>query len=250
MKRIPLFTIFLFPIIFLKAQTSFTIIGGFHNAKVSPNYIANVDTVKKTLKNKLAIECGLVVNFEIGNGLSIRTGFLYSAKGSNWTQFYDTTNLIERIMNGSSRKRNLLFSANTILTTNYIDAPLNLVYSVPIGEKAKFLMGAGPMFSFVYTCYTNINSLSFSQEANAAPRAHMENEFIDLPIGKLPGGVRVFHLGFNGFMGVEYGRVSLNANYSKDINPFFEEQGKNYTHTLFGVTLGFTIPGDDKENDN
>ncbi|HMK24940.1 MAG TPA: outer membrane beta-barrel protein [Chitinophagaceae bacterium] len=250
MKKLFLFIILFFSFIFSNAQTSFTFLGGIHNGSISPDYLTYPDTTKKILKKKTGIELGLVINFEIKYGFSIRTGFLFSTKGSNWTQFYDTTNLVGRTINVPPRQKNILFSANTLLTTNYIDVPLNLFYSLLVNKKTKFMIGAGPMFSLVFSCYTNFNTLSFSQEPTKEPVAHFEKQFIDLPIGKLPGRVRIFHLGYNAFVGLELGRVSLTANYSKDINEFLEEQGRNYKHKIWGVTFGFNIGGIDAKNTN
>lgn len=250
MKKLIPFIFLSFSFIFSNAQTSFTFLGGIHNASVSPNYLTYPDTGKNTLKKKIGIEFGLVINFEMLKGFSIRTGLLFSAKGSNWIQYYDTTNLVGRTINVPSSQKNILYSVNTILSTNYIDAPLNLLYSLPVNQKTKFIIGAGPMFSFIFSCHTNLNTLSFSQEPNADPQAHLKNQFIDLPVGKLPGSVRIFHLGYNAFAGIDFGRVSLTANYSKDITGFLEESGRNYKHQTFGVALGFNIGGIDTKNNN
>lgn len=248
-KKVFLFLIIFFAFIFSYAQT-FTFLGGIHNSSVSPNYLINTDTAKKTLKKKIGIDLGIMITFQIKNNFSIRTGLLFSTKGSDWTQYYDTTNLIDRTNNLPPRQTNILYSANTILTTNYIDVPLNLSYSLPIHKKSKFIIGAGPMFSFIFSCHTDFNTLSFSQESDADPKAYLKNQFIDLPVGRLPGSVRIFHLGWNAFAGFDFGKVSLTANYSKDINEFLEENGTNFKHETFGITLGFNIEGIDINNNN
>jgi len=248
MRKLTLFIIVLFSFIFSDAQTSFTLLGGIHNASVSPNYLSYPDTAKRTMKPKIGVELGLLINFEIKNGFSIRTGVTFSAKGSNWTQFYDTTNLIGRTTNVSSSQKNVLFSANTILTNNYIDAPLDLLYNVPLNRKTKFIVGAGPMFSLILSCHTDFNTLSYSQETNFEPKAHSDKKFIDLPVGRLPGAARIFHLGYNAFAGLDFGKVSLIVNYNKDINEFFEDKGRNYKNKTFGITLGINIDGNDAKD--
>lgn len=242
MKKLFLFLIVFFSFIVSNAQVSFTFLGGIHDASVSPDYLTNADTVRKTLKKKAGINLGVLVNFEIQNNFSIRTGISFSTKGSDWTQYYDTTNLISRLMNAPPGQKNILYSANTKLITNYIDVPLNLVYILPIHKKTRFIIGAGPMFSFLYSCHTDFNTVSYSYDPTKEfIKPHTDEKFIDLPEGKLPGSVRVFHLGGNAFAGFDFGKVSLTANYSKSMNEFLEENGRKYKHETFGITFGLNI---------
>lgn len=129
--------------------------------------------------------------------------------------------------------------------------PLNLVYSLPVHKKTRFIIGAGPMFSFLYSTHADFSTVSFSYDPGQEfIKAHFEKEFIDLPVGKLPGRVKVFHLGWNAFVGFDFGKVSLTANYSKDINDFLEENGRKNKHETFGLTLGWNIEAMGINNNN
>jgi hypothetical protein len=226
----------------LKAQMSLDIDAGLHVASVTPNFLNYPDTVKKTSATKIGIEVGFTINFPIKKNFSIRSGILYSSKGSGWTQVYDTTNLIANTINLPSDKKNKVYSSSTELSINYIDIPINFEYRLKIGGSTYFFVGGGPKFSLLFTGSKTVNTLSFSQEKGGDLKSqYMSNVNNDLPIGKLPGRYRILHLSSNLLGGIDFGRVSLSAVYARDISSFYEEKGRNYKHTTVGLTLGTYI---------
>ncbi len=251
MSKLILFTILSFLVTVSIAQTSFSFLAGIQKTSVSPDYLTYPDTTKKSLKGKVGVEFGIAANFEIKNGFSLRVGVLFSAKGSNWTQIYDTTDLVRRTINAPTRREKIPFSENTILTTNYIDAPVNLLYSLPLSKKIKFVIGAGPMLSLIFSCKAEISTISFTQVVrNREPQKYFDQVLIDLPVGKSPGSVRIAHLRYNAFAGLDLGKISLAFKYSQGINEFLEDQGRNYKHKTLGITLGINIPGIDGKGFN
>jgi hypothetical protein len=216
-----------------KAQSPVAITAGVHGASVTPNFLSYPDTAVNTGGGKIGFTVGFVANIPIHGGLYFHTGVLYSTKGSSWTQLYDTLNVAE------SKKEQLL-TANTVLDLAYIEIPLNLMYKTPARGKTRFVMGAGPQLSMLYTGKSQFNTTRVSQESTdeEVDYNYKQESNEDLPIGHIPGRYRIMHVTANTFAGFEFGRVFFTANYSLGLNAFYQVEDRYYRHQSVGARLG------------
>lgn len=225
------------------AQVRVALTGGVHGASVTPKFLVYPDTISKNTSVGVAgIELGLAADIPIRYGFYFRPGVLFSAKGSNWMQTYDTTNLVANTQNRPEGQKDELLLHNTKLHVTYIDVPLNLVYKLNIKGKTKFMIGGGPQLSFLYNGYKSVSTTSVSQRPGSAVEYHFsEEKNTDLPIGKLSGHYRTVHLGVDALAGFEFGKVYITANYTRGLNAFFEEEGRKYKHQTIGAAIGIYL---------
>ena len=227
-----------------QAQTSIAIVGGIQQAKVSPDFLVYPDTLTKVKTGKTGVTIGLIANMPMGKNFFFRTGVIYSAKGSNQTQFYDTTDLYARTKNLPLSKRKLPYSINTKLNVNYIDIPVNLMYKLRFKNNTGLIVGAGPQASIFYNGSSSSFAIDVSQdsvEESSVRTTVKETQNNDLPVGKNAAAYRVIHFAANAFLGIEFNRVFLNVNYSRGLNAFYEEEGREYKHQTLGFGIGIFL---------
>ena len=231
------------------AQVQVAITGGLHAASVTPGFgvypdsTKYLDTAVSTSKTPtVGIAFGFIADVPIKHGFYFRSGVLIAGKGSNWTQTYDTANLVASTSGLPDDQKNKLLSYNTKLHLTYIDVPFDLLYKLKIKGKIKFMIGGGPQLSLLYNGYKDLSTAYVSQQSDSAVQFHYAQEKnTDLPIGKLPEHYRIFHWGANVLAGFDFGRVYLTANYTTGLNAFYEEAGRKYKHQTIGATIGIYL---------
>lgn len=218
-----------------KAQFSVALVGGPQSNSVTPAFTMTPDTVRHGVKRQIGINFGFVGNVALDKKrtLFFRTGVLYSAKGSQADQYFDTTNV--DIDEGP-----YMVYANTKLKLNYIDVPVNLLYKLPLKGKTKFLFGGGLQGSMFYNGSTDFSTIKAEKATpNSVPVLQYKqviNE--DLPIGNTSNRFQLVHVSANALTGFEFGRVFITVDYSKGLNHFFKSDDHSYKHQTLGAHLG------------
>lgn len=243
MKKVALFSSLLLIGLISNAQSSVAITAGLHGASATPDFLTYPDTVQKSSLGKGRIMLGIVASVPIKYGLSFRTGVLYTARGSNWSQYYDTTDLYASTKSLPEDKRQKLLYSNTALNVNYIDVPLNIMYQLPVKGVTKLVIGAGPQFSMLYNGNKHYNTTYVSQAHPDSVVKYQYKQEVDedMPIGHISGRFRIVHVGVNVFGGVEFNRVFFTVNYSRSLNAFYEEEGRYYKHRTLGASMGIFL---------
>lgn len=244
MKKFLLTACFGFSVLFSLAQSSVAIVGGLNGNTLKPDLMATSDTtVRQSATSTTRLTFGLMATVPITKILFFQAGVLYTAKGSNQTFVYDTTNLVAKTAGLPEEKRKLLLSSNGVLKLNYIDLPINLVLKVPIGGSTKFVLGGGPQLSLLYNGSTNNNSLYVSQKETDSSVRYTYKETVnnDLPVGNATERYRVLHFGARGFAGLEFGRVAITANYTRDLTGFYEENKNDYKAETIGASISIYL---------
>jgi hypothetical protein len=242
-KKLNCFCIFILVTLVTKAQ-SITLIGGFQNPTISPSFIVYPDTLRKTSTQKTGVTIGITTDLALTEKLSFQTGVLFSTTGSNWTQFYDTTNLYESTKHLARDKNFKNLSTNTTLHLEYINVPVNLSLKLPIKGKTSFVVGGGPQFSLFFNGNTNALTIQVAQDSAKQEMARISTKNVennDLPIGKLTGRYRIVHVGLNAFAGLDFGKVSLVFHQNTDLTEFYEEADRKYKAKAWGIRLGIAI---------
>jgi hypothetical protein len=227
---------------FTYAQVQVSVTGGLHKTSITPSFLNYPDTsIGKGEIGTSGIEVGISAEIPITGKLYFRPGVIYSVKGSQWNQIYDTTNLVAKTKGFKKEddRRIKVQSLNTTLHLAYIEIPLNIMFKTIIGAKTKFLIAGGPQFSLFYNGYTEENKIRVSQDSAQPVKTNFTTEKnADLPIGKLSGRYRTLHVGANALAGVDFGRVYFTLNYTNDLTEFYEEDGRKYKASTFGGSIG------------
>jgi OOP family OmpA-OmpF porin len=221
------------------AQFSVAIVAGPQINSVNPVFSLNPDTGSLYSATK---HTGLNVGF-IGNSilnkkqtLFFRTGALYSERGVQTFQAFDTSNA--DLTNGKH-----FLETTTNLKINYIDIPINLLYKFPLKGKTKFLIGGGLQASLFYNGSTDVTSVKV-YKVDADSSANSEYDQVinkDLPVGNANNKYRVLHFSANALTGFEFGRVFITVNYSNGLTDFLKSDDQSFKHKTFGFNLGIFL---------
>ncbi len=223
---------------FTHAQLRVAISGGPNFAKVNEtNNLRRWDSIQNNFTSRTAAHFGFIADlpFSSRSKLYFQPGILFSAKGRNYSGNYDSLYKLRRNPDSFATKRFIEKGKQYI---SYIEAPLNLVLKIPMGKKAKFMIGGGPYLGFFFNGLEQKEKRlvdvtnSFTQEENK-----------NLLTGDGAGKYAVMDYGINGLAGFEFGKVFINANYGRGLKDFY--QPANYTgslkHEVMGATLGIYL---------
>lgn len=238
MRKVVLLFAILFLCIASKAQFSVALVGGPQVNSVTPGFTLLPDTVTKTVSRYTGINIGFIGNVPLNKKQSLffRTGALFSARGAQTIQHFDTSNV--DLTNGEH-----LLQATSSLKINYIDVPVDFVLKLRLKGKTKFLLGAGAQASLFYNGSTTLSTIKVSKQTSgsSADVAYKETINNDLPIGNADNKYQVVHFSVNAVTGFEFGRVFLTANYSNGLTDFFKFNEQSFKHQTIGVHLGIFL---------
>lgn len=222
MRKFQILTCFLLMTFLAKAQVRVTLTGGLNQSTVSPQLRFFTDTTSQATW-RTALHAGLQADISLPYvpNLYLKTGVMYSARGAQFQQFFDT---------GSHQ----LYFNSVNLKVNYIDLPFLAVYKLPLKKGKKFMVGAGPQASLFYNGSMMVSSLDtmndFSEEIDK-----------DLAVGKTDGSFRTMHLMAHAIAGFEFRKMYISANYQRSLTDFYQRDQVGYKHSSIGLTLGFFI---------
>jgi OmpA-OmpF porin, OOP family len=232
-----LFSIFLF-ISFTNAQLRIAIAGGPNFAEVNEsNTLRRWDSIQNNFTTRTSVHFGFIADlpFSGRSKLSFQPGVLFSGKGRNYLGFYDSLHKVRSNPDSFVESR---FIEKRKQYINYIEAPLNIVLKIPLGKKAKFMIGGGPYLGF-YLSGLEQKETRLVEITNS----FKQNEDENLLTGNGAGKYAVMDYGINGLAGFEFGRVFINANYSRGLKDFYKPA--DYTgslrHAVMGATLGIYL---------
>jgi OmpA-OmpF porin, OOP family len=214
------------------AQIRFGMLGGGQQAKIlEENDLPGFAEYSKGYSPRNGVHFGFIADIPFSSRVSFQLSLMIQNKGrkhyfsQDSTVVFERPNLPDSIVNTSYEEIRRQF-------INYIDIPLNIVYKLPLGKKAKFIIGGGPYLTLLY-------SGSDKREKNVIAVSYKNDDLMDLPIGKGPDRYQILTYGVNGLAGFELGRVFLTFNYARGLNDFY--QAKDYNGTFRHETMGGTL---------
>jgi outer membrane protein OmpA-like peptidoglycan-associated protein len=222
-----------------KAQFSVAIVAGPQINSISPAFSLNPDTASAySLTKHTGLNLGFIANSPLNKKQTIffRTGVLYSARGSQTFQQYDTANI--------DLTEGLHFSQTTTsLKINYIDIPINFLFKFPIKGKTKFLLGGGGQTSLFYNGSTNFTSVkAYKDDPSSATKFEYKQTINnDLPVGTAVNKYSTLHFAANALTGFEFGRAFVTVNYSNGLTDFFSSNDQSFKHKTLGFHLGIFL---------
>jgi len=207
------------------AQLRLALAGGGHTSTiVETNNLPNWTELKSKYSSRTGAHFGFIADLQLGfkSKFYAQPGVLFYNKGRKFSSTYDTAVYD-------------YFSIDAKQFINYVDVPLNLVYKIPISEKAKFFIGGGPYLSFFYNGFekteTYMKSGSFVTDENK-----------DLPVGDAPGKYKTLDLGVNGTAGIEFSSFFIAGNFSRSLGDMYTAAYEgNFKNQVAGATLGIFI---------
>ena len=222
-----------------KAQVSVALIAGPQINSVTPAFSLAPDTSSiYSAAKHTGITFGFIANAAINKkqNLFFRTGMIYSAKGSQLSQMYDTSDV--DLSNGKH-----LLQTTTNLKVNYIDIPVNILFKAPMKGKTKFLLGAGVQGSLFYNGSTDWSTINAYKDDPTSPTKLDYSESInnDLPVGTAVNKYRTVYFSANALTGFEFGKVFITAGYSKGLTDFFRSDVQGFKHNTLTVQLGISL---------
>lgn len=237
MKR-PLFPLLITLLISTTAfsQIRVGILGGGHRSDIiEKNNIPNWNDLKQRFSPRTAAHFGFSADIPMADksNFYFQPGVIYYGKGRNSEYGQDSTVVFVRPPRPDSIV-STYYLANQQQHFNYLEIPLHFVYKMKLGKNVKFMIGAGPYFSFFYNGYDRTENIVVGVSYN-------EDNKDDLPVGKGAGKYTTVDVGASALAGFEFGRVFLTANYTRGLTNFYtpsDYEATDYKHQVMGVTLG------------
>lgn len=195
--------------------------GGGHTASVKEtNSLPGWSELENKYSSRTGAHFGFLADLQLSpsSKLYFQPGIVFYNKGRKFSNTYDTS-----IYDYSN--------IDAIQYVNYIDVPLNVLLKIPLGQKAKFFIGAGPYLSFFYNGREKTEVFLKTGTVET-------NENTDLPVGKGPGKYKTIDIGANGVAGIEFGKIFINAGYSRSLGDFYEATYEgSFKHQVIGGSL-------------
>jgi OOP family OmpA-OmpF porin len=208
-----------------QAQLRTAIAGGPQFSSVPGNSSPEWDTLNHKYSSRPGLHLGLIaeIPFFKSTELYFRTGMLYSNKGRKFSSEFDTATSAISSVKGRQ-------------FVNYMEIPLNLVYKKGLGTKTKFVIGGGPYVSFLFSGREALNTYYSNGSVN-------ETENTSLKIPRSQGKYNNVDVGLNAFAGFEFGRLFVNANFSKGLSQFYKTNSNSGTfrNQVAGLTVGLFL---------
>jgi len=213
----------------VSAQNSSVFIkAGYNLANISISEDGDVDENRALSSFHVGLQGDISV---IKNVLSIQPGLLFTGKGSKLQSG-------EPGQNGYSR---------SVLNPYYIEVPVNIVVKAPLGDGAKFFVGAGPYagigvggkrkfeWQAIGITYNRTDKIEFSDDD---PTTRGEE-------GAGYGILRRFDYGLNGTVGFEGEKAMFSVNYGLGLAKLQSGADNNIDdknkHRVLSFTIGFRL---------
>lgn len=215
------------------AQVRFGIVGGAQFAKQSFSF----DDARFTGKNKVGYQAGVMVDAMLVGNLSFRPQLLYSVKGTKYPDF-GIGDLFGGLLGELGDPDNTGGSVNfddmdltMKATINYVELPLQLVYSVDAGP-GWINLGAGPYLGYALSGKT---LMSFAGQSDNQPIEFGSDEE---RMKRLDYGLRL-SLGYEMPSG-----LMLTGHFSPGLANLANSPDLKVKNTTFGLSLGFLFGGE------
>ena len=169
--------------------------GGVNSANITINESGSVDDAKALT----SFHVGAVLDLPLGEGVSLQPGLFYTGKGSKTQSGQENSNSYYKA------------TSNPM----YVELPVNLVGKIPLSGESNFFFGAGPYAAMGVAGKNKtegkVFGVAFKSEndivySNDNPTTSQEEN-----VGY--GKIKKFDYGFNVMTGVDFGKLSLGANY-------------------------------------
>ncbi|MBA4167559.1 MAG: PorT family protein, partial [Chitinophagaceae bacterium] len=210
-----------------QAQMRMAILGGPLSASVKetnslPDWQTNI---KPGYSSRSGLHLGVLLEIPLSNRFYFQPGLLYMAKGRKYYMNNDTaTSIITDTISSSST-----------LSVNYIEAPLNITYKVPLAKRVNLLLSAGPYVGFFYNGARKYETRLYSSNS-------FKNDDQKLETGKEAGKVKTVDIGFNARAGFEIGNLLLTGFMSQGITNFYHASyDGTFKHKVIGASIGFWL---------
>lgn len=211
------------------AQPRIGILGGPQSSSVlEKNNIPGWDAgIKPGYSPRPGLHAGVLVEAPLSasGDWFLQPGILYQAKGRKFSLRNDEATAIAS---------DTLFASQQFFT-NYIEFPLNVTYKIPLNEKVRIMLSAGPYIGFFY------NGKQKSETRIYSSNSYKNDEF-SLEAGRDEEKVRTTDAGVNARAGVEIGSVFLTAYASRGLTNFYTAPyDASFKHQVIGASLGLWL---------
>lgn len=191
-----------------QTKTTFGVKAGVNFASLQASSSGSSTTA--TSGNVTMFSAGAFFDAPLGsNGLSLQPGLYYTGKGGNSNDGVSTGKI----------------------KLNYLQLPINLVYSIPV-RQGKFFFGGGP-----YAAY--------ALSAKAEDRVNGRNVSVDLELGSdADSDIKRTEFGLTLMVGFQFtNKLILGVNSDLGLSNILpgETNGLSMKNRVYGITAGFSF---------
>lgn len=213
----------------VSAQNSSVFIkAGYNMANISVTESGNIDEARMLSSFHVGLQGDIPV---IKNILSIQPGIFFTGKGSKFQYGSESSNDYYRE------------STNPM----YIEVPVNVVFKAPLGDGAKFFVGAGPYGAMGGAGRDKIEGKTFGIGFKSSEKIDFSNDdpTTSSEEGAGYGILRRFDYGLNGTVGFEGEKAMFSVNYGLGLAKIQSGSNSNADdknkHRVLSFTVGFRL---------
>jgi OmpA-OmpF porin, OOP family len=208
------------------------------------NSIPNWDSTNKPYYLKRnGIYAGVFATMPINKkkNLVFQTGVAYQAMGNKFLRSYDTLKV--------RRQTDTVF-VDSKFSTNYINIPINIAYSMKLGKKSTFNVSAGPYISLYLNGSETYSLRTFKRDSirntngdslNTKSILFKTNE-TRFEVGKGSPKIKLLDIGYNVRVFFDFGGVFITGFYSESFNTFYRaEYPATFKHRYVGGSFGIWL---------
>lgn len=175
------------------AQLQFGIKGGVNYSNITITNSGETDDNRGIA----TFHVGGYVDAPLAEVLSIQGGLMVSGKGAKYT------------WSSSGINSSLEAKTNPI----YLELPVNLVGKIPLGDKLKLFVGAGPYAAMGIAGKNSVKGKLLGADFSDEDNIEYSNDDPANGDNGYSGNLKRFDFGLNLLAGLEIGHLTLNANY-------------------------------------
>lgn len=211
--------------------------GGFNFASLTSSETTNIQDATATS----GFHFGVVSDIPIANSLfTFQPGVFITSKGA-----YTTAHTIEdKTINPGATMQTYRADVRPL----YLEVPLNLVVKIPVSNRARLFIGAGPYAAMGIggkvsgTRSTNGAVESYDRKIIFKDASPYDVRSEDNNVYKL----NRFDVGINALAGIEVGRLLIGANYGygfSNVNAYHENDYDSNKNRVVSISLGYNLAG-------
>lgn len=211
------------------AQKSSAILrGGLNLANVSITNDGRIDDAKMLT----SFQVGIVGDLYLAESVYLQPGLLVTGKGS-------------KTQDGEPEDATYFRATSNPV---YVEIPMNLVFKAPVGQSAKFFLGAGPYLGIGIAGKNKTEGKILGASFNGEENIRWSDDdptTLSYEEGAGFGIMKRFDYGLNGTVGLEGNSVVLSVNYGLGLAKLqsgssSSEDDRN-KHRVLSFTLGFRL---------
>jgi|HubBroStandDraft_1064217.scaffolds.fasta_scaffold86135_2 hypothetical protein len=183
-------------------------------------------------KSIFAYDAGIVLTTKLNPSFNFRTGVFYEVKGFADHSYNNSGYVYPNV-------------TDTRIQINYLEVPLDLEYTTPVGEGKAFV-GVGPFIAYALNARSSETQYDLPGGSHPDSTVKSHGPFVLSSSDKIDAGINAifgyqFRRGISFVLSYDYSLTSIAQNLAA-YNEFMGTPGQKFHFQVFRASVGYVIP--------